>query len=85
MIKLSIMIGMVFVLFLAEIIVGYVGKSLALISDSFHMLSDGISLIVGLAAIIVRWKQKLVFFVMFLAPKTIFLFFGATLLISTVE
>ena len=54
MIKLSIMIAMVIVLFLAEIIVGYIGKSLALISDSFHMLSDGVSLVVGLAAIIVR-------------------------------
>jgi len=57
MIKLSIMIAMVIVLFLAEIIVGYIGKSLALISDSFHMLSDGVSLVVGLAAIIISKKK----------------------------
>ncbi len=53
LIKLLVMITMAVVLFIAELIVGYIGKSLALISDSFHMLSDCISLIVGLVAIIV--------------------------------
>ena len=41
------------VFFVAEFVVGYVGKSLAMVSDAFHMLSDGISLIIGLVAIIV--------------------------------
>jgi zinc transporter 1 len=53
MVKLIIMISMVVVFFFAELIVGYIGKSLALVSDSFHMLSDGISLVIGLVAIIV--------------------------------
>lgn len=53
LIKLSIMILMVVVFFVAELVVGYVGKSLAMVSDAFHMLSDGISLIIGLVAIIV--------------------------------
>jgi zinc transporter 1 len=57
LIKLLVMITMVVVLFIAELIVGYIGKSLALISDSFHMLSDCISLIVGLVAIIISKKK----------------------------
>ena len=34
-------------MFLVEIIVGYLTESMALVADSFHMLSDLISLFVG--------------------------------------
>ena len=37
--------------FLVEIVTGYATKSVALIADSFHMLSDIIALIVGFTAI----------------------------------
>lgn len=42
--------------FLVEIIVGYITRSVALIADSFHMLSDVISLIVGFFAL--RYSKK---------------------------
>lgn len=37
--------------FLVEIIVGYLTNSMALVADSFHMLSDVVSLIVGYVAL----------------------------------
>ena len=37
--------------FVAEITTGYITHSVALIADSFHMLSDVISLIVGFIAV----------------------------------
>ena len=37
--------------FFAEIVTGYLTHSVALIADSFHMLSDIISLIVGFVAV----------------------------------
>lgn len=42
--------------FFVEIIVGYITGSVALIADSFHMLSDVISLIVGFFAL--RYSKK---------------------------
>jgi zinc transporter 1 len=42
--------------FLVEITVGYITRSVALIADSFHMLSDVISLIVGFFAL--RYSKK---------------------------
>ena len=42
--------------FLVEIIVGYVTSSVALIADSFHMLSDVISLVIGFFAL--RYSRK---------------------------
>lgn len=41
---------LVSIFFLAELIFGFITNSLALISDAFHMLSDLLSLIVGIAA-----------------------------------
>lgn len=38
------------IFFVAEIVAGYLGNSLALVSDSFNMLSDILSLCVGLAS-----------------------------------
>ncbi|EFC49632.1 solute carrier family 30 protein [Naegleria gruberi] len=54
-IKMIIMIAMIFVMFGAELSVGILAASLTLLADSFHMLSDGISLIVGAACI---WLAK---------------------------
>ncbi|XP_060781235.1 zinc transporter 10 isoform X2 [Neoarius graeffei] len=48
--RLSFMLGITGIFFVAEIVAGYLGNSLALVSDSFNMLSDIVSLCVGLAA-----------------------------------
>ncbi|KAF9930186.1 hypothetical protein FBU30_000786 [Linnemannia zychae] len=45
-------------MFLAEIIVGYITGSLALIADAFHMLSDVLSQIIALYAIRLAAKTK---------------------------
>merc|ERR1719220_147161 len=54
--KLIIQIVMTVGFFLVELIVGYTNKSVALVADAFHMLSDVIALIVGLVA--VRFQKK---------------------------
>lgn len=48
--KLMVMIGLNAIFFLAELITGFITKSLAMQSDAFHMLSDEAGLIVGLVA-----------------------------------
>uniref|UniRef100_A0A914WF79 Solute carrier family 30 member 1 n=1 Tax=Plectus sambesii TaxID=2011161 RepID=A0A914WF79_9BILA len=45
--RLSVMLGMTFGYFLVEIIVGYMNNSMALVADSFHMLSDVLALCVA--------------------------------------
>ena len=45
------MLALTLSFFLVEIIVGYVTNSIALVADSFHMLSDVVALIVGFASI----------------------------------
>uniref|UniRef100_A0A3B1JPS1 Solute carrier family 30 member 10 n=1 Tax=Astyanax mexicanus TaxID=7994 RepID=A0A3B1JPS1_ASTMX len=55
--RLSFMLGIMSVFFTAEIVGGYVGNSIALISDSFNMLSDIISLSMGLLAARVRRRN----------------------------
>lgn len=42
--------------FLVEIIVGYITNSMALVADSFHMLSDVLSLIIGFIAL--RYSKR---------------------------
>lgn len=44
--------------FLVEIVVGYMTNSLALVGDSYHMLSDVIALLVGYASVRVRVSHK---------------------------
>lgn len=51
--RLLIMFGLTLSYMLAELIVGYLAESLALVADSFHMLSDVISLIVAFISILV--------------------------------
>lgn len=45
------MISMTATFFLVEIVVGYLTNSMALVADSFHMLSDVVSLFVGFIAL----------------------------------
>lgn len=52
-IKLCIMVFMVGGFFFAELIVGIIAGSLTLLADSFHMLSDGISLFIAIIALLV--------------------------------
>jgi len=49
--KVLFQISMTLIIFFAEAITGYYTNCMALISDSFHTLSDVISLCIGLAAI----------------------------------
>ncbi|KAG9274888.1 zinc transporter 10-like [Astyanax mexicanus] len=46
--RLIFMLVITVVFFVAEIVAGYAGNSIALVSDSFNMLSDMVSLCVGL-------------------------------------
>uniref|UniRef100_A0A8C5MUW0 Solute carrier family 30 member 1 n=1 Tax=Leptobrachium leishanense TaxID=445787 RepID=A0A8C5MUW0_9ANUR len=55
-VRLLCMLGLTFVFFVVEVVVSRVTGSLAMLSDSFHMLSDVIALLVGLIA--VRFAQK---------------------------
>ncbi|XP_069856007.1 calcium/manganese antiporter SLC30A10-like isoform X1 [Dipodomys merriami] len=48
--RLLFMLVLTVVFFVAELVSGYLGNSIALLSDSFNMLSDLISLCVGLSA-----------------------------------
>lgn len=48
--RLLFMLVLTAAFFVAELVSGYVGNSIALLSDSFNMLSDLISLCVGLGA-----------------------------------
>jgi len=48
------MLCLTFTFFLCEIVFGYVTSSLALIGDSYHMLSDVMALVVGLTSLRVR-------------------------------
>lgn len=44
-----------------EIVVGYVTNSMALIADSFHMLSDVAALVVAFLSVKVRWIQFIIY------------------------
>ncbi|KAG0283530.1 hypothetical protein BGZ96_012088 [Linnemannia gamsii] len=56
--KIILLLVLNIVMFLAEIIVGYMTGSLALIADAFHMLSDVLSQIIALYAIRLAAKTK---------------------------
>ncbi len=54
--RLLSMLSLTFSFFLVEIIVGYITNSLALVGDSYHMLSDVVALLVGFASVRVsKW------------------------------
>jgi Co/Zn/Cd efflux system component len=49
--RLLSMLALTFSFFLVELVYGYITHSLALISDSYHMLSDVVALGVGIASV----------------------------------
>ena len=49
--RLVCMLAMTTSFFFVEIIVGFIVNSLALVGDSYHMLSDVLALAVGLASV----------------------------------
>ena len=51
--RICSMLFMTFSFFLIELIVGQITKSISLTTDSFHMLSDVLALVIGLLTIIV--------------------------------
>lgn len=57
--RLLSMLSMTASFFLVEIIVGYITNSVALVADSFHMLSDVVALIVGFSSVrISKWRTQ---------------------------
>lgn len=58
--SLLAMIALTGSFFIVELTFGYISNSLALIGDSYHMLSDLVALIVGLASIRVSHCQIIV-------------------------
>lgn len=56
--RIKILLGIDTVFFLIELVIGYAVHSLALVADSFHMLNDVLSLLVGLWAVKVAQKQS---------------------------
>jgi len=59
--RLLIMLGLTFLFFLVEIVVGYLSKSMALVADSFHMLSDLAALIVAFVSVKIsplKWSRN---------------------------
>ncbi|XP_030051934.1 proton-coupled zinc antiporter SLC30A1 [Microcaecilia unicolor] len=55
-VRLLCMLSLTFIFFLVEVVVSRITSSLAMLSDSFHMLSDVIALVVALIA--VRFAEK---------------------------
>jgi cation diffusion facilitator family transporter len=49
--RLLAMISLTFAYFIVELVVGNITKSVALVADAFHMLSDVISLVIGIIAV----------------------------------
>ena len=49
--RLTSMLFLTTTYFVVEIVVGYVTNSMALVADSFHMLSDVIALLIGLFSV----------------------------------
>ena len=73
--RLSSMLVLTTTYFLVEIIVGYVTNSMALVADSFHMLSDVIALVIGLFSVRVRKCRGNCFFLMVTNQKNVYTFF----------
>lgn len=59
--RLLTMLWLTALFFLVEIVVGYVTNSMALIADSFHMLSDVAALVVAFLSVKVSSAVILIF------------------------
>lgn len=55
--RLGCMLVMTFSFFLVELIVGQITKSISLTTDSFHMLSDALALVIGLFSVIIASRK----------------------------
>ncbi len=60
--RLLCMLALTSSFFLVEIVVGYVTNSLALVGDSYHMLSDVVALLVGFASVRVCAFHNITYF-----------------------
>lgn len=56
--RLSSMLMLTFSFFLIELIVGQMTKSIALTTDSFHMLSDALALVIALFSNVIASRKK---------------------------
>jgi hypothetical protein len=56
--RLLTMLSLTFSFFVVELVVGNITHSLALVADAFHMLSDVISLIIGLLAVRIAKRRS---------------------------
>ena len=56
--RLTCMLVMTFFFFLVELITGQITKSIALTTDSFHMLSDSLALVIGLVSVILSGRKS---------------------------
>lgn len=52
--RLLTMFAMTASFFLVELVVGYITNSMALVADSFHMLSDVLALVIAFLSVKVR-------------------------------
>jgi zinc transporter 1 len=57
-VKYIVLIGLVFVFFLAELIVGIFANSITLQTDAFHMLTDMLALIIGYASLVILKRKQ---------------------------
>jgi zinc transporter 1 len=60
--RLLAMLSLTFTYFVVELVVGNITKSVALVADSFHMLSDVISLVIGIVAVRIVKRRSIQFF-----------------------
>lgn len=58
--------------FLVEIVVGYITNSMALVADSFHMLSDIAALVVAYLSVKVSFYCLLIFIKIFIEHATFY-------------
>ena len=57
--RLLCMVCLTLMFFLVEVVVGFVTNSLALVGDSYHMLSDVVALLIGLSSVrISKWQSS---------------------------
>lgn len=55
--RLLFMLSLTTTFFLVEIIVGYITNSMALVADSFHMLSDVVALVIAYISVLMSPKK----------------------------
>ena len=67
--RLSTFLCLTLIFFLLELIYGHIVNSLTLISDSYHMLSDVVAIIIAMISIQVFRQYYLIFFHCFRPPN----------------